>query len=59
VEAIAMTEPEARSDVGSLTTGAKRVNGGFVLNGQKVFCSNGHISDNIFVVARSTRERTS
>src|SRR5262249_35215874 len=45
VEAIAMTEPEAGSDVGSLTTEAKRVNGGYVLNGQKVFCSNAHISD--------------
>ena len=33
VEAIAMTEPEAGSDVGSLTTTAERVNGGFVLNG--------------------------
>jgi alkylation response protein AidB-like acyl-CoA dehydrogenase len=37
VEAIAMTEPEAGSDVGSLTTEAKSVNGSFVLNGQKVF----------------------
>ena len=37
VEAIAMTEPEAGSDVGSLTTSAERVDGGFVLNGQKVF----------------------
>ena len=55
VEAIAMTKPEAGSDVGSLTTEAKRVNGGFVLNGQKVFCSNGSISDHILVVARSTK----
>jgi isovaleryl-CoA dehydrogenase len=49
-----MTEPEAGSDVGSLTTEAKRVNG-FVLNGQKVFCSSGNISDHILVVARSTK----
>jgi len=55
VEAIAMTEPEAGSDVGSLTTEAKRVNGGFVLNGQKVFCSNAHISDHVLVVARTTK----
>jgi isovaleryl-CoA dehydrogenase len=55
VEAIAMTEPEAGSDVGSLTTEARRVNGGFVLNGQKVFCSNAHISDHVLVVARTTR----
>src|SRR5205085_3033236 len=55
VEAIAMTEPEAGSDVGALSTEAKRVNGGFVLNGQKVFCSNAHISDHVLVVARTTK----
>jgi isovaleryl-CoA dehydrogenase len=55
VEAIAMTEPEAGSDVGSLSTKAERVNGGFVLNGQKVFCSNAHISDHILIVARTTK----
>ena len=55
VEAIAMTEPEAGSDVGSLTTSAERVNGGFVLNGQKVFCSNAHIADHILVVCRTTK----
>jgi alkylation response protein AidB-like acyl-CoA dehydrogenase len=55
VEAIAMTEPEAGSDVGSLQTSAERVNGGFVLNGQKVFCSNAHISDHVLIVARTTK----
>jgi len=55
VEAIAMTEPEAGSDVGSLTTSAERVNGGYVLNGQKVFCSNAHISDHVLVVCRTTK----
>jgi alkylation response protein AidB-like acyl-CoA dehydrogenase len=55
VEAIAMTEPEAGSDVGSLQTAANRVNGGFVINGQKVFCSNAHISDHILVVCRTTK----
>ncbi len=55
VEAIAMTEPEAGSDVGSLTTEAKRVNGGFVINGQKVFCSNAHISDHVLVVCRTAK----
>jgi isovaleryl-CoA dehydrogenase len=55
VEAIAMTEPEAGSDVGSLTTSAERVDGGFVLNGQKVFISNAHIADHILVVCRTTR----
>src|ERR1044072_1762909 len=55
VEAIAMTEPEAGSDVGSLTTSAERVDGGFVLNGQKVFISNAHIADHVLVVCRTTK----
>jgi alkylation response protein AidB-like acyl-CoA dehydrogenase len=55
VEAIAMTEPEAGSDVGALSTSAERVNGGFVLNGQKVFCSNAHIADHVLVVCRTTK----
>jgi isovaleryl-CoA dehydrogenase len=53
VEAIAMTEPEAGSDVGSLKTTAERVNGGFVLSGQKVFCSNARIARHILVVCRT------
>ena len=55
VEAIAMTEPEAGSDVGALSTSAERVDGGFVLNGQKVFCSNAHIADHILIVCRTTK----
>jgi alkylation response protein AidB-like acyl-CoA dehydrogenase len=55
VEAIAMTEPEAGSDVGGLSTSAARVNGGYVINGQKVFCSNARISGHILVVCRTTK----
>lgn len=55
VEAIAMTEPEAGSDVGALGCSAARVGGGFVINGQKVFCSNARISDHVLVVCRTTR----
>jgi alkylation response protein AidB-like acyl-CoA dehydrogenase len=55
VEAIAMTEPEAGSDVGSLATTAEAVNGGYVLNGQKVFCSNAHIAEHILVVCRTSK----
>jgi len=58
VEAIAMTEPEAGSDVGSLKTSAEHVNGGFVINGQKVFCSNAHISDHVLVVCRTGKGET-
>src|SRR5262249_6696148 len=55
VEAIAMTEPEAGSDVGSLTTSAERVDGGLVINAQKVFISNAHISNHVLVVCRTTK----
>ncbi len=58
VEAIAMTEPEAGSDVGALSTSAEAVDGGFVLNGQKVFCSNAHIADHVLVVCRTTRSES-
>jgi alkylation response protein AidB-like acyl-CoA dehydrogenase len=56
VEAIAMSEPEAGSDVGNLQCRADRQNGGFVLNGQKTWISAAHIADHILVVARTDRE---
>jgi isovaleryl-CoA dehydrogenase len=55
VESIAMTEPESGSDVGSLTTEAVRSNGGYRINGQKVFISNARISDHVLVVCRTTK----
>ncbi|MGA8219030.1 MAG: acyl-CoA dehydrogenase family protein [Solirubrobacterales bacterium] len=55
VEAIAMTEPESGSDVGSLSTRAERSNGGFVINGQKIFISNARNSDHVLTVCRTTK----
>jgi alkylation response protein AidB-like acyl-CoA dehydrogenase len=55
VESIAMTEPEAGSDVGNLSTQAVRSNGGFVINGTKVFISNAHIADHVLLVCRTTK----
>jgi isovaleryl-CoA dehydrogenase len=55
VAAIAMSEPESGSDVGSLKTFAQRSNGGFVLNGQKTWISEAHVADTVLVVARTTR----
>jgi isovaleryl-CoA dehydrogenase len=55
VEAIAMTEPESGSDVGSLSTRAERSNGGFVINGQKVFISNARNADHVLTVCRTTK----
>ena len=55
VEAIAMSEPEAGSDVGNLQCRAERENGEFVLNGHKTWISAAHIADHILVVARTAR----
>ncbi len=43
--AFALTEPEAGSDAASLKTSAKKVPGGYVLNGTKHFITNGGIAD--------------
>ncbi len=56
VEAIAMSEPGAGSDVGALTCKATRQDGGFVVEGQKTWCSNAHFSDHILLVARTSAE---
>ncbi len=49
--AYAVTEPQAGSDVKSLKTTAKREGDEFVLNGTKVFITNGGIADVHVVVA--------
>ncbi len=51
VGAFAVTEPQAGSDVRSLRTKAKREGGDWVLNGQKVFITNGQYADVYVVVA--------
>jgi alkylation response protein AidB-like acyl-CoA dehydrogenase len=55
VEAIAMSEPEAGSDVGNLSCRAERVNGGYVINGQKTWITAAHAADHILLVCRTTR----
>ncbi len=58
VEAIAMSEPGAGSDVGALTCRAERSNGAYAVNGQKTWISNAHISDHVLLVARTSRDGT-
>lgn len=43
--AFALTEPDAGSDAGSLKTSARKVDGGYILNGTKQFITNGGIAD--------------
>jgi len=49
--AFAATEPQAGSDVLSMRTRATRVEGGYLLNGQKCFITNGSVADLICVYA--------
>ncbi len=53
VSAIAMSEPEAGSDVGNLSCKAEKSNGGYVLNGQKTWISAAHIADQILTIVRT------
>jgi isovaleryl-CoA dehydrogenase len=55
VEAIAMSEPEAGSDVGNLTCRAQREDGGYVINGQKTWITAAHAADHILLVCRTNR----
>ena len=55
VEAIAMSEPEAGSDVGNLSCRAERSNGEYVINGQKTWITGAHAADHILLVCRTTR----
>jgi len=52
--AVAMSEPGSGSDVASLTCKAEKVDGGFRINGQKTWISNGHTADHILLVARTS-----
>jgi len=53
IGAIAMTEPDAGSDLQAVRTTARPVEGGYRLSGQKTFISNGQTADLIVVVART------
>jgi isovaleryl-CoA dehydrogenase len=55
VEAIAMSEPEAGSDVGNLSCKAERSDDGYVINGQKTWITAAHAADHILLVCRTNR----
>lgn len=56
VESISMSEPGAGSDVGALSCRAERRPGGYLINGQKTWCSNAHIADHILLIARTSTD---
>jgi len=56
IAAIAMSEPEAGSDLQGIRTTAVDKGDHYVLNGQKTFISNGILADLVIVVARTDPE---
>ncbi len=55
VGALAMSEPEAGSDVVSMRTRADRKGDHFVLNGSKMWITNGPVADTLVVYAKTDR----
>jgi long-chain-acyl-CoA dehydrogenase len=51
--AIGLTEPGTGSDLAAITTTARRVKGGWLLNGSKTFITNGAEADLVVVAAKS------
>jgi len=52
--AIAVTEPDAGSDVANIRTKARRDGDGWRINGSKLFITNGGIADLVFVAVRTS-----
>ncbi len=55
--AIAVTEPDAGSDVAGIRLTAKRDGDRFILNGSKTFITNGYQADVLFVAAKTSPEK--
>ena len=53
ITAVAVTEPDAGSDVKSIRTTARREGGDYVLSGTKMFITNGALADVLFVAAKT------
>jgi len=56
IAALGITEPDAGSDVAGIRTRARRVDGGFVVNGSKMFITNGVRADFVVTAVKTTEE---
>ncbi len=57
IGALAITEPDAGSDTYSIKTTAREEKDGFIINGSKIFITNGSIADIIIVYAKTSPEK--
>jgi alkylation response protein AidB-like acyl-CoA dehydrogenase len=55
IMSISISEPGAGSDVAGIVCSAKAVAGGYLINGQKTWCSYAHRAGHILLVARTSR----
>jgi acyl-CoA dehydrogenase len=56
IAALGITEPGAGSDVAGLRTHARKVDGGYVVNGAKTFITNGVRADFVVTAVKTTEE---
>jgi citronellyl-CoA dehydrogenase len=52
---LGITEPDAGSDVQNISTTAQKVDGGWLVNGRKIFITNGRRADLMTLVAKTDR----
>ncbi len=57
IASIALTEIEARSNARVIRTVAKKIDGGYLLNGTKIYVFNGEYPGTMLVCARTSKER--
>ncbi len=50
----AVTEPNTGLDTTSLKTRAEKVDGGYLVNGEKIWITNAHVADRMLIIARTT-----
>jgi alkylation response protein AidB-like acyl-CoA dehydrogenase len=53
---LGITEPDAGSDVQNISTNATKVDGGWIVNGRKIFITNGQRAHAMTLVAKTDRE---
>ena len=56
IAALGITEPGAGSDVASIRTDARTVDGGYVVNGSKTFITNGVRADFLVCAVKTTED---
>jgi acyl-CoA dehydrogenase len=56
IAALGITEPDAGSDVAGMKTFARKVDGGYVVNGSKTYITNGVRADYVVTAVKTTQE---